>query len=146
MYISIFYTGQRNIKRWVAPTQIEITRRKRRLPPQPKPKRSTFLEWNRSAEIYAFNIRLTEKFDTEKLEQAFTHRSYIIQEEQKQKEMGIEDYQLDLQDNTDLIMKGDKLTSEIVQNYLAQALPHAFEDVIMYVCNRKLYKDIFYVL
>lgn len=116
----------------MAPTRIEITKRKRRFP-QPEPKRSTFLDWNRSAEIYAFNKRLSENFDTEKLEQAFTHRSYIIKEEQRQKEMGLEDYKLDLEDNTNLVMKGDKLTSEIVQSYLAQALPHAYEDVIMYV-------------
>nr|XP_012224613.1 PREDICTED: 39S ribosomal protein L44, mitochondrial [Linepithema humile] len=139
---SVNREGQRNTKRWVAPTQIEITRRKRRLPPQPEPKRSTFLEWNRSAEIYAFNIRLSENFDTERLEQAFTHRSYIIQEEQRQKEMGIEDYKLDLQDNTDLIMKGDKLTSEIVLSYLAQALPHAFEDVIISLHDYLLSEEI----
>lgn len=112
---------------------MEITRRKRRLGPQPEPKRSTFLEWNRSAEIYAFNVRLSENFDTEKLEQAFTHRSYVIREEQRQKEMGIEDPVFTVQDNTELIRKGEKLTSEIVQNYLSQILPQASEDVIVYV-------------
>lgn len=95
------------------------------------PKRNTFLDWNRSAEIYAFNKRLSENFDAEKLEQAFTHRSYIIQEEQRQRQMGIEEPKLDINDNTDLIMKGEKLTSDIVQNYLTQALPHAPDDVIM---------------
>jgi len=30
-------------------------------------------------------------------------------------------------------MKGEKLTSEIVQNYLSEALPKAPEDVIMFV-------------
>lgn len=98
-----------------------------------EPKRNTFLDWNRSAEIYAFNKRLSEDFNLEKLEQAFTHRSYVIQEEQRQREMGIEDPKLDIQDNTDLIMKGEKLTSEIVQNYLTQVLPCVPEDVIMYV-------------
>lgn len=117
----------------MAPTLKEISKRKKRLGPQPKPKRNTFLEWNRSAEIYAFNVRLSENFDTEKLEQAFTHRSYVIQEEQRQKEMGIEDPVLAVQDNTELIRKGEKLTSEIVHNYLVQILPQASEDVIMYV-------------
>lgn len=116
----------------MAPTQIEITNRKKRAPKQ-IPKRSTFLEWNRSAEIYAFNKRLSEDFKLEKLEQAFTFRSYVIQEEQRQKEMGIEDPKLDIQDNTELIMKGEKLTSEIVQNYLTQVLPLAPESIIMYV-------------
>lgn len=100
---------------------------------QPEPKRNTFLEWNRSSEIYAFNKRLSESFNTEKLEQAFTHRSYLIQEEHRQKEMGIEEPVLAIQDNFEFIRKGEKLTSEIVQNYLVQVLPHASEDVIMYV-------------
>lgn len=125
------YEGQRFIKRWMAPTLKEITRRKRNLGEQPEPKRNTFLEWNRSAEIYAFNKRLSERFNTETLEQAFTHRSYLIQEEQRQKEMGLEDPVLTIQENTELIRKGEKLTSEIVQVYLAQALPHASEDVII---------------
>lgn len=132
-------SGQRYIKRWVAPTQKEITKRKRKLDPQPEPKRDTFLEWNRSAEIYAFNVRLSENFDTEKLEQAFTHRSYVIREEQKQKEMGIEDPIFVMQDNTELIRKGEKLTSDIVQNYLVQVLPQASEDVIMYVSLKRRY-------
>lgn len=131
----ILCTGQRCIKRWVAATQFQITSRKRKLPEQ-KPKRNTFLDWNRSAEIYAFNKRLSEDFNFEKLEQAFTHRSYVIREEQLQREMGIKDPKLDIQDNTDLIMKGEKLTSEIVQNYLTKALPHAPENVIMYVLFR----------
>lgn len=132
VYNIILCAGQRSIKRWVAPTLMEITRRKKKLPEQ-IPKRNTFLDWNRSAEIYAFNKRLSEDFNFKKLEQAFTHRSYVIREEQRQKEIGIEDPKLDIQDNTNLIMKGEKLTSEIVQNYLTQVLPHASESVIMYV-------------
>jgi len=117
----------------VAPTQKEITRRKRKLGEQPEPKRNTFLDWNRSAEIYAFNNRLSESFNTEKLEQAFTHRSYLIREEQRQKEMGIENPVLDIQDNTEFVRKGEELTSEIVEKYLVQILPHASEDVLKYV-------------
>lgn len=126
---------------------MEITRRKRKLGPQPEPKRNTFLDWNRSAEIYAFNKRLSESFDTEKLEQAFTHKSYLIREEQRQREMGIENPVLIIQDNIEFINKGDQLTSEIVQNYLAQVLPHAPEDVIMYVPlkNIHLYKRITFI-
>ncbi|XP_011641219.1 39S ribosomal protein L44, mitochondrial [Pogonomyrmex barbatus] len=139
---SINYQGQRNIKRWVAPTQVEITKRKKILGSQPEPKRNTFLDWNRSAEIYAFNVRLSEKFDTEKLEQAFTHRSYIIQEEQRMKEMGIEDPVLNIHDNTELVRKGEKLTAEIVQNYLMQVLPHASENVIISLYDYLLSEEI----
>ncbi|XP_071637730.1 large ribosomal subunit protein mL44 [Temnothorax longispinosus] len=139
---SINYEGQRSIKRWVAATQVEITRRKRKLDPQPEPKRNTFLDWNRSAEIYAFNKRLSENFDTEKLEQAFTHKSYLIREQHRQKEMGIEDPVLAVQDNAELIRDGEKLTSEIVQNYLVQVLPHASEDVIILLHDYLLSEEI----
>ncbi|KYM87802.1 39S ribosomal protein L44, mitochondrial [Atta colombica] len=139
---SVNHEGQRYIKRWVAPTQKEITKRKKALDEQPEPKRSTFLDWNRSAEIYAFNERLSESFNMEKLEQAFTNRSYLIQEEQKQKEMGIENPVLAIQDNAELIRKGEKLTSEIVQTYLVQVLPQASEDVIISLHDYLLSEEI----
>lgn len=47
--------------------------------------------------------------------------------------MGIENPQLDVQDNMDLILKGEKLTSEIVYNYLTLVLPHTPEEIVMYV-------------
>ncbi|KYN36671.1 39S ribosomal protein L44, mitochondrial [Trachymyrmex septentrionalis] len=139
---SVNHEGQRYIKRWVAPTQRAITKRKRALGEQPEPKRSTFLEWNRSAEVYAFNERLSESFNMEKLEQAFTNRSYIIQEEQRQKEIGIENPILAIQDNTELVRKGEKLTSEIVQTYLVQVLPQASEDVIISLHDYLLSEEI----
>ncbi|EGI62381.1 RM44 protein, partial [Acromyrmex insinuator] len=139
---SVNHGGQRYIKRWVAPTHKEITKLKKMLGKQPEPKRNTFLEWNRSAETYAFNERLSESFNMEKLEQAFTNRSYFIQEEQKQKEMGIENPVLDIKDNTELIIKGEKLTSEIVQAYLVQVLPQASEDVIISLHDYLLSEEI----
>lgn len=76
---------------------------------------------------------MSENFNIEKLEQAFTHRSYVAQEEQKQREIGIDEPKLDIKDNTDFILKGEKLTSIVVQGYLTQALPNASNDVIMCV-------------
>ncbi|XP_012275119.1 39S ribosomal protein L44, mitochondrial [Orussus abietinus] len=124
------YSGQRSIKRWVAPTLKELRRRQEKLGPQPEPVRSSFLEWNRSAELYAFNKRLTESFKTDLLEQSFTHRSYIIQEEQKQKELGIEIPQLDIKSNDELIQEGREITSRVVKSYLRQSLPCAPEECI----------------
>lgn len=123
----------RYIHRWVAPTQVEITRRKKRLPPQPEPKRSNFIEWNRNAEIYAFNQRLSEKFDIEKLNQAFIHKSYILDELKKQQNIGIEDPKLDVQHNEEYITKGREITSAVVKKYLNKSLPCLPEIGIMYV-------------
>ncbi|KYQ59514.1 39S ribosomal protein L44, mitochondrial [Trachymyrmex zeteki] len=139
---SVNHEGPRYIKRWVAPTQKILTKLKKSLGEQPEPKRNTFLEWNRSAEIYAFNERLSESFNTEKLEQAFTHKSYLIQEEQRQKEMEIETPVLAIQDNAELIRKGEKLTSEIVQTYLVQVLPEASEDIIISLHDYLLSEEI----
>lgn len=130
--------GRRYIKRWVAPTQMEITRRKRRLPAQPIPIRSTFLEWNRDAEIFAFNERLHEKFDKALLEKALIHRSYIIKEEEDQKRQGIQEPKLDIEDNRKFIETGREFTSKVVQKYLHQTLPYlpehgiaAFHDFLL---------------
>ena len=103
------------------------------MPPQPEPKRSNFIEWNRNAEIYAFNTRLSEKFDTEKLDQAFTHKSYILDELKKQQEMGIEEPKLDISHNEEYIEEGREITSEVVKKYLNRSLPHLPEVGITYV-------------
>lgn len=125
--------GCRYFKRWVAPTQKEITRRKKRLPPQPEPKRNTFIDWNREAELYAFNQRLSENFLPEELNRAFIHRSYIFEEEKKQTEIGIKEPKLDIQDNEDLIDKGSEITFKAVYSYLKSSFPHVPESVILYV-------------
>ena len=128
---SVNYEGCRYFKRWLSPTQKEITRRKRKLSPQPIPNRSTFIDWNRDTEMYAFNQRLMEKFHPEKLSRAFIHKSYIFKEEQKQKEMGIQEPKLDIEHNEDFIENGIRITSKAVNNYLKTSLPHVPESVIL---------------
>ncbi|CAD7093120.1 unnamed protein product [Hermetia illucens] len=78
----------REIKRWVAPVLKEVNKRKKKMGPEPERPRSSFIEWNYNAELFAFNKRLKEDMDLAKLQQAFVHRSYIIQEEQKQRANG----------------------------------------------------------
>ncbi|KAK2580261.1 hypothetical protein KPH14_012512 [Odynerus spinipes] len=130
-YRPVHVEGKRYIKRWVAATHKEITKRKRQLPPQPKPIRSNFLEWNRNAEIFAFNERLHEKFDTALINRALIHRSYIIKEEENQRKQGIEDPKLDIKDNRDLIERGKEFTSKVVQKYLSETLPSVPKHGIM---------------
>ncbi|KAG8035496.1 hypothetical protein G9C98_006942 [Cotesia typhae] len=116
-------TGKRYIRRWYAPFLREITRRKAKQGPPKEQPRSGFLEWNFESEIYAFNQRLSEKFNLEYLSQAFTHNSYILQEEQKQREVGIDDPQLNLYDNRSFIQNGKALTEKTVEAYLGFAMP-----------------------
>lgn len=139
----LVYVGARNIKRWVSPTYKEITRRKKRLPPQPEPKRSNFIEWNRNSEIHAFNSRLSEKFNTEKLNLAFIHKSYISEEIKQQQDMGITEPVLDVQHNEEFIKIGREVTSKVVKKYLSENLPRVPEIGITYVsghCKRFILK------
>lgn len=128
-------TGKRYIKRHVSRTFLEIGKRKKKLGPQPEPVRSSFLEWNYNAEVFAFNQRLKESFDIDLLLRALTHRSYVIQQEMKERQVGIENPQIDVEDNRSFIETGRVLTSKVVENYLGKALPRAPEECILYVID-----------
>lgn len=97
---------------------------------QPEQPRSDFLEWNYDAEIFAFGVRLNEKFTTPLLQQAFVDRSYIVQEEMKQRAVGIENPVLHLTDNSRLIKKGEELMAEFIITYLNLSLPKLPRDGI----------------
>ncbi|XP_015182666.1 PREDICTED: uncharacterized protein F02A9.4b [Polistes dominula] len=134
-YRPLQFESRRFIKRFVAPTLIEITRRQKKLGPQPEPIRSNFLEWNRGSELYSFNARLNEKFDKSLLEQAFIHRSYVIKEEESLKKQGIQDPKLDLTDNRELIENGRTFVSKVIQKYLHETLPNLPDDGVMAIHN-----------
>lgn len=115
--------SNREVHRWVAPTLREIRKRRKKLGPEPEQQRSNFLEWNYDAEIFAFGVRLNEKFSPSLLQQAFCDRSYIVQEEMKQRAVGIENPVLQLTDNSALVKKGDELITEFVITFLNLSLP-----------------------
>ncbi|XP_011502006.1 PREDICTED: 39S ribosomal protein L44, mitochondrial [Ceratosolen solmsi marchali] len=139
---SISQISQRHIKRHIRPTLIELTKRKRKLKETFSNPRNEYLEWNWNAELFAFNSRLTEKFDLELLKQAFTHRSYIINETEKQKQVGIENPILDLVDNTEFIIEGEQIVPLIIENYLSHALPLAPQECIYALKNYLLSTEI----
>lgn len=93
------------------------------LGPDPLPNRKSFIEWNYNSELYAFGQRLGEQFDLSYLQQSFTHRSYIIQEELRQQEVGIVNPVTNLQDNKPLIEKGDQLLASHINAFLSAHLP-----------------------
>lgn len=64
------------------------------------------------------------------LQQAFIHRSYIIKEEEEQKKVGIEDPQIDLEDNRELIDEGREIVDITIEKYLQQTLPLAPRECI----------------
>lgn len=101
----------------------EFARRRKKAGPEPLRPRSSFLEWNHGAEMFSFAKRLNETFDKDLLQQALTHRSYIFQEEKRQKELGIEEPDLGLKDNRDMVEKGHQLVSNYVGAFLQFSYP-----------------------
>lgn len=89
----------------------------------PLPNRKTFVEWNNAAELYAFGQRLHEDFNESVLQRAFTHRSYIAQEEHRQVQHGIEAPVTNLQDNASLIASGEALLVEHTHLFLLAHFP-----------------------
>lgn len=128
-----FIKERRNMKRWTVEVMKKMAAEKAKEKQQAPIVRSSFLEWNRNSEVYAFNARLSENFNLSKLEHAFTHKSYIIQEEMKQMALGIETPKLDLPHNMVLIENGRQFVSEIVYKYLYESFPQAPEEAIRYV-------------
>ncbi|KAF2882792.1 hypothetical protein ILUMI_23304 [Ignelater luminosus] len=100
----------RAIKRWVAPTLRELERRRKKMESQPLQPRTSYLEWNYDAEIYAFAKRLGETFDDALLRRAFVHRTYVIQQEIKGNET-------DLQDNRELINEGESFVIDCIKKH-----------------------------
>ncbi|KAK9753147.1 hypothetical protein QE152_g3579 [Popillia japonica] len=116
---AIQQTERRYIKRWVAPTLRELQRRRDKIgPPKPEP-RSSYLEWNYDAEIFAFSKRLGEVFKEDVLRQALTHRSYSLKQEEQD---GIQ-----TDDNSALIEKGYNL----ITSYLKEEFAKKYPDVLV---------------
>ncbi|XP_060864856.1 large ribosomal subunit protein mL44 [Metopolophium dirhodum] len=122
---------EQSFHRWLAPTLRELKRRKDIQGPEKPVHRKTFLEWNYDTEIYAFSKRLGEEFNNDLLQQALTERSYIIREEERQKNVGIEQPTLNLSDNKDLVSKGSDFIDDIVKRYLRTVLPRLPEEGII---------------
>lgn len=85
--------------------------------------RAGFIDWNWNSELFAFSKRLHEDFNPELLQEAFTLRSYIAQEEQKQQELGIENPVTNLKDNSELARNGAELLSNYVEMFISAHLP-----------------------
>ncbi|XP_044763073.1 39S ribosomal protein L44, mitochondrial [Coccinella septempunctata] len=128
--ISIFNNriGERQIKRWVAPTLRELKRRKDKLGEEKPSPRSSFLEWNYEAEVYAFGKRLGENFDRELLKRALIHRSYA----NVKKDEGQE-----IEHNSELIEQG----SQIINEFLREEFSKIYTDDVTNALIKYLTSD-----
>lgn len=85
---------------------------------------------NYNAELYAFGKRLGEEFNNVFLKNALLERSYIDQEELRQRKVGIEP-ELSVSDNSSLSIDGGKLMDSFVQQYLETTLPNLPKRYVM---------------
>jgi len=112
-----------------------MKKRKSAMDPKPPQPRSTYLEFNYNAEIFAFGKRLNEDFDKDLLQQAFVQRSYIVAEEENQKKLGIEEPNISLNDNTEFAQIGESLISDYIRRYLRTVYPRFPEEGISSVSD-----------
>ena len=82
----------------------------------PIQRRSSFVDWNYSAELKAFSARKGETFSTELLIRAFNTESH-------EKALGIETIKLDLKSNEILAIEGEKLINSPLVSWLRNAFP-----------------------
>ena len=87
------------VERWYKPNLLEINKlqdrvafdQENRYGAETVPRRSDFIEWNYDAEISAFQARIGEQFDAQKLRQAFVSKEYLESEIQSKKSLGFTD-------------------------------------------------------
>lgn len=113
----------RYISRWVAPTLWELKRRKDKVGPDAPQPRSSFLEWNYDAEVFAFGKRLGEEFDSKLIRQALIHKSYV-----SSKQLQVEnDNSVSEVDNVEFIKFGEKFIADCINEELGKKHP---DDVV----------------
>ncbi|XP_017786941.1 PREDICTED: 39S ribosomal protein L44, mitochondrial [Nicrophorus vespilloides] len=126
-------TDVRSYKRWVAPTLKELNIRTKKIGDtgevKPTP-RSSFLEWNYDAEVFAFGKRLGEEFNQDLLRKALMHKSYVNLQE-------LQGNAVQSDGNTDLIKKGEDIISKYIQLELSKKYP----DVIVQAIHNYLTDD-----
>lgn len=115
----------RGKKRWLRP-YLSFLAKKAALegPPKPVP-RSQQPHFDYHAEIVAFSKRLHETFSIQLLKTAFVNQSYLVAEESRRRELGL-DYEtaaLNLQDNEALAEEGSDFTLSYVTGTLQQGYP-----------------------
>ncbi|XP_026284573.2 39S ribosomal protein L44, mitochondrial [Frankliniella occidentalis] len=116
----------------------ELFKRKQEAGPEKKAHRGTYLDWNYKSELFAFSKRIGETFMNGSLERAFTQRSYVLQQEATQKDLGLDDPDRVLEDNRSLAEKGEELSRDFVARYLRTALPCLPEENIQSIRDHLL--------
>ena len=152
------------VERWYKPNLLEINKlqdrvafdQENRYGAETVPRRSDFIEWNYDAEISAFQARIGEQFDAQKLRQAFVTKEYLESEIQSKKSLGFTDdnnddesptfsdadsdsdevkqlsqtelEQVRTSSNSNLVVSGDNILEDVIASYIRTALPNLPEE------------------
>lgn len=131
----------RPIKRWVAPTLRELNKRAKKLGPQKPEPRAGFVEWNYRAELFAFGKRLQEDFQIPLLQTALTQQSYIAKEEAKQRELGIEEIDIQMAHNKELSARGQQIAKEYIEAFVEFSLQKMPTEGKIYIVSHLMSTD-----
>lgn len=94
--------------------------------------RSQYLEWNYSAELFAFSRRLHENISEGNLKIAFTHQSYVDKEmKRRQQDLTLDAVALDGMSSARFASQGRELISSFSKKYLRYYLPKLPEEGIV---------------
>ncbi|KAM4040712.1 large ribosomal subunit protein mL44 [Anomaloglossus baeobatrachus] len=134
----------RGKKRWLWP-YLRYLKRKAALegPTKPVP-RLQQPNFDYHAEIVAFSKRLHETFSIQLLKTAFVSPSYLLQEESRRRDLGLdrETAALNLQDNEALAEVGSEFTASYLTSTLQQAFPNlpraGLEAVVDYLTSQEV--------
>lgn len=92
--------------------------------------RSEWADWNYSAELFAFNKRLSENFDETSLQIAFTHKSYVNVEMKRREQLELSNEGFLIENNESFIQQGHQHLDSFLPKYLRHFLPQVPEEGI----------------
>lgn len=143
LYNSVYNLNQvRGLRFDYATIQKVMKTRRDIIGPDKMRKRSEWFDWNYDAEIYAFNKRLHENVSDETLRCVFIDDSYIRMEEQKRKDMAVQDAELNLKSNSSLSALGEDVMSKFLLRYLRAAFQYLPEEGIRRVHDYLMSDDV----
>lgn len=141
------FIGKRTyLPKHVKATLSAIANRKKKQKPAPPAPRSSHIEWNYPAELFAFSARLGESVNESGLRRALTERSYMLQSQEERQRLGLPDTEANSADNSELADRGSQLMTSYIAGWLRAALPRLPEEGVQAVTSYLTSQDQLYQL
>ncbi|KAF0291836.1 39S ribosomal protein L44, mitochondrial [Amphibalanus amphitrite] len=132
---TVFVARRTFLPKHVRPTLSAIAARKKKQKPAPPEPRSSYIEWNYPAELFAFSARLGESVDEPLLRRALTERSHMLQSQAERRRLGLPENEADSASNTELAERGSDIMTSYISGWLRSALPLLPEEGVQSVTS-----------